>query len=50
MVSQCQTAQEALEVTVVAPHGVPGAASMWDRTVSHVYTFATGAGQYEVRT
>jgi RHS repeat-associated protein len=34
--------------TVVAIHAVPGAASMWDLTVSQVHTFAVGAGQYVV--
>lgn len=34
--------------TVVAIRTVPGAASMWDLTVSNVHTFAVGAGAYVV--
>jgi hypothetical protein len=33
---------------VVALHMVPGAAAMWDLTVSQVHTFAVGNGQFVV--
>jgi hypothetical protein len=34
--------------TVVAVRAVPGAAAMWDLTVSTVHTFAVGTGRYVV--
>jgi Pretoxin HINT domain len=34
--------------TVVREHVVPGAASMWNLTVSQIHTYAVGAGQYVV--
>jgi hypothetical protein len=39
---------EGTTAIVVGLRVVPGAASMWDLTVSHLHTFAVGDGQYVV--